>query len=50
MKEIRDPIEKAEKFLITAEHTSNIEDYDSCASRCYYAMFLWRKRCFFLKV
>ena len=39
MKEIRDFIEKAEKFLSTAEHALNIEDYDSCVSRCYYAMF-----------
>jgi len=39
MKEIRDFIEKAEKFLKTAEKAFNIEDYDSCVSRCYYAMF-----------
>ena len=39
MKEIWDFIEKAEKFLNTAEQTLNIEDYDSCVSRCYYAMF-----------
>ncbi len=39
MKEIRDFIEKAEKFLITAEYTLNIGDYDSCVSRGYYAMF-----------
>jgi uncharacterized protein (UPF0332 family) len=39
MKEIRDLIEKAEKFLSTAEHALNMEDYDSCVSRCYYAMF-----------
>jgi len=39
MKEIRDLIEKAEKFLRTAEQTLGIEDYDSCVSRCYYAMF-----------
>ncbi|MGQ4874813.1 MAG: HEPN domain-containing protein [Promethearchaeia archaeon] len=39
MKEIRDFIEKADKFLTTAEHTLNIGDYDSCVSRCYYAMF-----------
>ena len=39
MKEIEDLIKKAEKFLNTAENALNIEDYDSCASRCYYAMF-----------
>ena len=39
MKEIRDLIEKAEKFLSTAKQALNIEDYDSCVSRCYYAMF-----------
>ncbi|RLA93522.1 MAG: hypothetical protein DRG69_06965, partial [Deltaproteobacteria bacterium] len=39
MKEIKDLIRKAEKFLTTAEHTLNIGDYDSCVSRCYYAMF-----------
>lgn len=39
MKEIKDFIEKSEKFLLTAEHALNIGDYDSCASRSYYAMF-----------
>lgn len=39
MKEIRDFIEKAEKFLSTAEHASDIGDDDSCVSRSYYAMF-----------
>ena len=39
MTEIRDFIDKAEKFLCTAEQALGIEDYDSCASRCYYAMF-----------
>jgi len=39
MKEIRDFIEKAEKFLTTAEHALDIGDYDSCVSRSYYAMF-----------
>jgi len=39
MKEIKDFMEKAEKFLTTAEHALNIGDYDSCVSRCYYAMF-----------
>jgi len=39
VKEIRDFIEKAEKFLSTAENALNTGDYDSCVSRCYYAMF-----------
>ena len=39
MKEIRDLIEKSEKFLSTAEQALNTGDYDSCVSRCYYAMF-----------
>jgi uncharacterized protein (UPF0332 family) len=32
-------IEKAERFLHTAEYVLSEGDYDSCASRCYYAMF-----------
>ena len=39
MKEIRDLIKKAEKFLSTAEYIFSRGDYDSCVSRCYYAMF-----------
>jgi len=39
MKEIKYFIEKADKFLKTAEQALNIGDYDSCVSRCYYAMF-----------
>ncbi|RMD57360.1 MAG: HEPN domain-containing protein [Nitrospirae bacterium] len=39
MKEIKGLIEKAEKFLATAEHVLSIGDYDSCVSRSYYAMF-----------
>ena len=31
---------KAQMFLRTAEQTLSTGDYDSCASRCYYAMFL----------
>jgi uncharacterized protein (UPF0332 family) len=31
---------KAQTFLRTAEQVMSIGDYDSCASRCYYAMFL----------
>ena len=39
MKEITDFIVKAEKFITTAENALNTGDYDSCVSRCYYAMF-----------
>lgn len=39
MKEIKGFIGKAERFLTTAECALNIGDYDSCASRGYYAMF-----------
>jgi uncharacterized protein (UPF0332 family) len=39
VREIDDLIEKAEKFLHTAECTLDTKDYDSCASRGYYAMF-----------
>ncbi len=39
MREINDLVAKAEKYLITAETALNGEDYDSCVSRCYYAMF-----------
>jgi uncharacterized protein (UPF0332 family) len=39
MKEIKDFIEKAEKFLTTAKHALDLDDYDSCVSRSYYAMF-----------
>lgn len=37
--EIQDLTEKADKFLLTAQHALSTGDYDSCASRCYYAMF-----------
>jgi len=39
MKEIEDLIKKAKRFLRTAELALNDGDYDSCVSRCYYAMF-----------
>jgi len=39
MKEIPEFIAKAERFLTSAEHLAAIGDYDSCASRCYYAAF-----------
>jgi uncharacterized protein (UPF0332 family) len=37
--ELKDLIEKAERLLHTAEFVLGIGDYDSCASRGYYAMF-----------
>ena len=40
LKEIDILSEKAQTFLRTAERTMSDGDYDSCASRCYYAMFL----------
>ncbi len=39
MTEIARLVAKAERFLKTAEAASALGDYDSCASRCYYAMF-----------
>jgi len=49
MKEIKDFVEKAEKFLKTAEQALNIGDYDSCVSRCYYAMFFMAEAVLFTK-
>ena len=49
MKEIKDFIEKAEKFLKTAEQALNIGDYDSCVStimRC----FSWQKQHFLPRI
>ena len=39
MKELRVLSAKAQQFLITGEQALKGGDYDSCASRCYYAMF-----------
>jgi uncharacterized protein (UPF0332 family) len=39
MKEIEDLIQKAKRYLRTAELALKDGDYDSCVSRCYYAMF-----------
>ena len=36
---MQDFYEKAERFLHTARATLEIGDWDSCVSRCYYAMF-----------
>jgi uncharacterized protein (UPF0332 family) len=40
VKEAQDFVAKAERFLKSAEHLLALGDCDSCASRCYYAMFL----------
>jgi uncharacterized protein (UPF0332 family)/predicted nucleotidyltransferase len=39
MKEVWDLTAKAERFLGSAKHLLALGDYDSCASRCYYAAF-----------
>ncbi len=39
MIELRDLMEKTDRFLHTAEYVLADGDYDSCASRGYYAMF-----------
>ena len=38
-KEIRDLLEKADRYLRSAELLLKDGDFDSCVSRCYYAMF-----------
>lgn len=40
MKEIDVLSAKAQTFLRSAEQVLSMGDYDTCASRCYYAMFL----------
>jgi uncharacterized protein (UPF0332 family) len=39
MKEVEELIQKAKRYLRTAELALKDGDYDSCVSRCYYAMF-----------
>ncbi len=39
MKVIANSIKKAEKFLQTAELVLEHGDFDTCVSRCYYAMY-----------
>jgi len=41
MKEVEDLIQKAKRYLRTAELALKDGDYDSCVSRCYYAMFFY---------
>ena len=38
-KEIKDLLQKADRYLRSAELLLKGSDFDSCASRCYYAMF-----------
>jgi uncharacterized protein (UPF0332 family) len=40
LKDIETLSAKAQTFLRSAEQLLSTGDYDSCASRCYYAMFL----------
>lgn len=49
MKEIDDLLQKANRFLRTAELALNDGDYDSCVSRCYYAMFFMAEAMLFSK-
>ena len=49
LKEINDFIKKAEKFLKTAKLVLDNGDYDSCVSRCYYAMFFMAQKQRFLQ-
>lgn len=49
MKELNDFVKKAEKFLKTAELALNEDDFDSCVSRCYYAMFFVTEAVLFSK-
>jgi len=48
-KELQDFIAKAERFLKSAEHLFEVGDYDSCASRAYYAMFFMAEAALMLK-
>jgi uncharacterized protein (UPF0332 family) len=50
MKALRDFIAKAECFLKSAEQLFEMGDYDSCASRCCYAMFLMAEAALMLRV
>ena len=40
MREVRDLVTKAHRFLDSARRLLEAGDHDSCVSRCYYAMFL----------
>jgi uncharacterized protein (UPF0332 family) len=49
MKEVQDFIAKAERFLKSAEQLFEMGDYDSCASRSYYAMYFMAEAALMLK-
>lgn len=47
--EIKDLVKKANRYLKSAETLLNDGDYDSCVSRCYYAMFYVTEALLFTK-
>ena len=49
MKEVEDLIDKANRFIRSAELLFSDGDYDSCVSRCYYAMFFMTEASLFVK-
>jgi uncharacterized protein (UPF0332 family) len=49
VKETDDLLRKANRFLRTAELALDDGDYDSCVSRCYYAMFFMAEAILFSK-
>ena len=49
MKEVEELIRKAKRFLRSAELLFMDGDYDSCVSRCYYAMFFMAEAAIFTK-
>jgi uncharacterized protein (UPF0332 family) len=49
MNTVNELTEKAKKFLKTAEIALELGDFDSCASRCYYAMFFVAEAALFTK-
>jgi uncharacterized protein (UPF0332 family) len=49
MNTVNELTEKVKKFLKTAEIALELGDFDSCASRCYYAMFFVAEAALFTK-
>lgn len=49
MRELRDCVNKARKFFRSARILFDCGDYDSCVSRCYYAMFFMAEAVLFSK-
>jgi len=49
MNAVNELTEKASRFLRTAETALELGDFDSCASRCYYAMFFVAEAALFTK-